>query len=112
MWATHCRLHPHRSGRQIIACEVSGTWKEVQLPRIDREVNPVAYAAACMAVVTGYADSITDSERSATARQPMLQRLIGGWDHDVRCMRALARIPSLTELAAQARHILRAGEQH
>ena len=79
---------------------VASTWQQLLLPLRAVQSNLVAYAAACVAALAGYADSIAASAHSATARQSMLQRLVGGWDVDVRCMQVIARIPSLMDLAA------------
>ena len=76
---------------------VTSTWETVALPGtfVPRRATG---DAICAEVLMGYAGSIAAAAAAGMTGQPTLQRLIGCWDTGSCSMRAIARIPSLTEL--------------
>ena len=76
---------------------VTSTWETVALPGtfVPRRATG---DAICAEVLMGYAGSIAAAAAAGMTGQSTLQRLIGCWDTGSCSMRAIARIPSLTEL--------------
>jgi hypothetical protein len=95
-----------RTGPRVpLTAAVTTTWEEVVFPDSIGEFHPSRglFATVRIEALAGYAESCTRiasaaSTNSDSDRQTRLQRLALGWNLSQRCMRVIARIPSLMEL--------------